>query len=225
VPFDIRERIQADLLVILAHPDDEGVVAPLLAREAAERKKRVAVVYLTDGRNGTNRAGDLRGRPFGIVRLAEVHWTLDRLGVSIFHCLELPDGQGRGDPAQVLRAWGRERTTGSLVRLIRLLRPREILTWFPGPAASHMDHMAAGAAAMLAAKAASDDGAFRAQSSNRGPLLLSGSWRRPRSWGTPRTRTLKLVKGGLFRPGCDRFGWMNTAISCAVSTPTWRARR
>ncbi len=161
--WDVRERVRCDLLVILAHPDDEGVVAPLVAREALESAKRVGVVYLTDGRNGTNRAGSLAGRSFGIVRLTEASWTLRRLGVSVVRSLDLADGLGRGDPAVVLGGWGREATVAELARLVRLLRPREIITWFPGPAASNPDHAAAGAAALLAAVSAADPSAWPEQ--------------------------------------------------------------
>ncbi len=161
--WDVRERVRCDLLVIVAHPDDEGVVAPLIAREALESAKRVGMVYLTDGRNGTNRAGSLAGRSFGIVRLTEASWTLRRLGVSVVRSLDLADGLGRGDPAVVLGGWSRESTVSELARIVRLLRPREIITWFPGPASSNPDHAAAGGAALLAAAAAADPSAWPEQ--------------------------------------------------------------
>lgn len=149
--WDDRERFRTDLLVVLAHPDDEGVVAPLIAREALERHRRVAVVYLTDGRNGTNRAGTLAGAALAEVRLAEVSWTLERLGVFFHRSLGQPDGIGGGEPSAILEAWERAGAVVRLVRLVRLLRPAEMITWVPGPASSNGDHAAAGGAALVAA--------------------------------------------------------------------------
>jgi len=41
------ERFKADILVVVAHPDDEGAVTPYLARAIYDLHKRVAVVYGT----------------------------------------------------------------------------------------------------------------------------------------------------------------------------------
>jgi len=162
------DRIKADTVVILAHPDDEGVIAPLLARYALEEKQRIVALYLTSGESGTNRTGNVRGPAFAAMRLTELHWTLDRLGVAMFHTLGRSDG-GRGDdPATILAGWDTERTVGVLTRHIRLMRPDRILTWYPGPASSHPDHMAAGGAALLACRAAASPDAYPEQMSGEG---------------------------------------------------------
>ena len=43
------ERFKVDILVVVAHPDDEGGVTPYLARAIYDEHKRVAVVYTTRG--------------------------------------------------------------------------------------------------------------------------------------------------------------------------------
>src|SRR5258707_14407477 len=46
------ERFKADILLVVAHPDDEGGVTPYLARAIYDEHKRVAVVYTTRGGSG-----------------------------------------------------------------------------------------------------------------------------------------------------------------------------
>jgi len=41
------ERYKADILVVVAHPDDEGFFTPFLARAIYDLHKRVAVVFGT----------------------------------------------------------------------------------------------------------------------------------------------------------------------------------
>jgi LmbE family N-acetylglucosaminyl deacetylase len=162
-------RTEADLLVILAHPDDEGALAPLLAREALGAKRVVVNVYITTGANGADRSRGLSGPAFGLARMTELHWALDALGVAMFHSLGREDGvEANGEPAAVLEAWGLEETVGELARFIRLLRPREMITWVPGPPASHAEHAAAGAAALLAWRAAASADRFPDQISGEG---------------------------------------------------------
>src|SRR2546429_5381402 len=51
VPFP-DERFKTDILVVVAHPDDEGAVTPYLARAIYDEHKRVAVVFGTRGGSG-----------------------------------------------------------------------------------------------------------------------------------------------------------------------------
>ena len=48
------DRFKADILVVVAHPDDEGAVTPFLARAIYDLHKRVAVAYGTHGGSGAN---------------------------------------------------------------------------------------------------------------------------------------------------------------------------
>src|SRR5450432_2807830 len=49
-------RYKADILLVVAHPDDEGAATAYLAR-AIDEGKRVAVVYGTHGSSGGNEMG------------------------------------------------------------------------------------------------------------------------------------------------------------------------
>ena len=46
------DRYKADLLVVVAHPDDETEIGAYLARAVFDEKKRVAVVFGTRGNTG-----------------------------------------------------------------------------------------------------------------------------------------------------------------------------
>ena len=46
------ERYKVDILLVVAHPDDEGAATPYLARAIDDEHKRVAVVFGTRGSSG-----------------------------------------------------------------------------------------------------------------------------------------------------------------------------
>ena len=46
------ERYKADILLVVAHPDDEGAVTPYLTRAIYDEHKRVAVVLAMRGGSG-----------------------------------------------------------------------------------------------------------------------------------------------------------------------------
>src|SRR5258705_11081446 len=46
------ERFKADILLVVAHPDEEGGATPYLARAIYDEHKRVAVVFATRGGSG-----------------------------------------------------------------------------------------------------------------------------------------------------------------------------
>src|SRR5205823_6592962 len=51
------ERFKADILVVVAHPDDETMVSAYLAKAIYDEHKRVAVIYGTRGDGGGNAMG------------------------------------------------------------------------------------------------------------------------------------------------------------------------
>ena len=55
-PFPPDDRFKADVLLVVAHPDDDTLASPFLVR-ALEQKRRVAVVYGTRGDSGGNAVG------------------------------------------------------------------------------------------------------------------------------------------------------------------------
>src|SRR6516225_9819477 len=48
------DRFKMDILVVVAHPDDEASFTPYLARAIYDQHKRVAVVYTKRGRRAGN---------------------------------------------------------------------------------------------------------------------------------------------------------------------------
>src|SRR5579872_5499126 len=61
---------KVDILLVVAHPDDEGAATPYLAR-AIDDGKRVAVVYGTRGSSGENQAGAELAAALGDIREIE----------------------------------------------------------------------------------------------------------------------------------------------------------
>src|SRR5215469_10601985 len=61
------DRFKADILVIVAHPDDETVIAGYLARAIFDQRKRVALLYGTRGDAGGNVAGYEQAASLGAV--------------------------------------------------------------------------------------------------------------------------------------------------------------
>src|SRR5271163_2681235 len=64
------DRYKTDILLVVAHPDDEGAATPYLAR-ALDEGKRVAVIYTTHGGNGGNEAGSEQAAALGEIREIE----------------------------------------------------------------------------------------------------------------------------------------------------------
>ena len=75
------ERFKADILVVVAHPDDEAAVTPYVAR-ALDEHKRIAVVFGTRGGSGSNEAGAEQAAALASVREIEARNALTTLGIS-----------------------------------------------------------------------------------------------------------------------------------------------
>ena len=58
-------RYKAEVLLVLAHPDDDVVIGGYLARIALDEHKRVAVIYCTRGDGGGNSVGNEAGSALG----------------------------------------------------------------------------------------------------------------------------------------------------------------
>ena len=65
------ERYKADILVVVAHPDDEASATAYLAR-ALDEHKRIAVVFGTRGSSGSNEAGAEQGAALSTTRLKHI---------------------------------------------------------------------------------------------------------------------------------------------------------
>jgi len=162
------ERYKADILVVVAHPDDEAAVTPYLAR-ALDDHRRAAVVFGTRGSSGANEAGAEQAGALGAVREIEARNSLTALGITNVWFLSGRDTASQ-NVLQSLAHWDHGETLEQMVRLIRLTRPEVILTFFPGTfiGEDHGDHQASGVLATEAFDLAGDPAVFPEQVS--GPM-------------------------------------------------------
>jgi len=127
---------QREVLVIVAHPDDELFIAPAIAAEARSGS-RVTIIYATDGDAGPGVSTFEPGEALGTARRLEAQCATDALGAGIVH-LQLGDGTltaapRRDDsPAVRLRTMLREE--------IAQRRPDVIIAWGPDGGYGHGDH-------------------------------------------------------------------------------------
>ena len=157
------ERYKVDILLVVAHPDDEGAATPYLAR-AIDEGKRVAVVYGTRGSSGANEAGPEQATALGEIREIEARRANAVLGIDKVWFLGGKDTASQ-DVLQSLANWDHGVALENLVRLVRLTRPEVILTFLPGTfiGEDHGDHQAAGVLATEAFDLAGDPAVFPEQ--------------------------------------------------------------
>ncbi len=158
------ERYKADLLLIVAHPDDDVVIGGYLARASLDQHKRIAVIYCTPGDGGGNAVGNEAGAALGQMRIIEARRALASLGIENVWFLGGHDTPGQ-DPLRSLDRWGHGHMLEEMVRLVRLTRPEVILTWLPDYVVgeNHGDHQAAGVLATEAFDLAGDRTQFAEQ--------------------------------------------------------------
>jgi LmbE family N-acetylglucosaminyl deacetylase len=157
------ERYKADILLVVAHPDDEGAATPYLAR-ALDEHRRIAVVFGTRGSSGANEAGAEQAAALGDIREIEARNALASLGITNVWFLGGKDTASQ-NVLQSLANWGHGPSLEQLVRLVRLTRPEVILTFLPGTfiGEDHGDHQASGVLATEAFDLAGDPTAFPEQ--------------------------------------------------------------
>ena len=157
------ERFKVDLLLVVAHPDDDVLAGTYLAK-LVDEGKRVAVVFMRSGESGGNAAGVERAASLGLIRQIEDARDLATLGITTVWFLAGRDTAGQ-DPRRSLAVWGHGRALADAVRVVRLTRPDVILTWLPLQVTgeNHGDHQAAAVVATEAFDASSDAAAFPEQ--------------------------------------------------------------
>lgn len=157
-------RFKVDLLVVVAHPDDESEIGAFLAKETFDEHKRIAVVFGTRGNSGGNAMGQEQAAALGAIREIEGRRALAYLGIFDVWFLDGPDTPGQ-DVLRSLETWDHGRALDRLVRLVRLTRPNVIATWLPAYSAgeNHGDHQAAGVIATEAFDIAGDPVQFPEQ--------------------------------------------------------------
>jgi LmbE family N-acetylglucosaminyl deacetylase len=164
------ERFKADILVVVAHPDDEGAVTPYLARAIYDLHKRVAVVYGTHGNSGANNYGRERAAGLADIREIEARESCARMGISNVWFLEGKDTASQ-NVLNSLANWGHGGNLEKLVELVRLTRPEVIITSLPGVfiGENHGDHQAAGVLATEAFDLAGSPVVFPSQLAGASP--------------------------------------------------------
>lgn len=139
---------RSTLVAIFAHPDDETLVAPVLARYAREGH-RVFLVIATDGRLGA--AGHAKiptGDSLATVRANETRCSAHALGIEPPILLRFPDA-GLAD----FTGWPGQRLDTLSTRidsLLHALRPAAVVTWGPEGGYGHADHRLTGNAVTAA---------------------------------------------------------------------------
>lgn len=163
-PVPPDARCDVDVLLVVAHPDDETAIGAQLAQLVVDGQRSLAVVYCTRGSGGGNNAGVEQGASMGALREIEARRALATLGISLVWFIDGRDTPGQ-DVFASLDAWGHGESLEQLVRLIRLTRPEVILTWLPAvvPGENHGDHQAAGVITTEAFDLAGDPTAFPVQ--------------------------------------------------------------
>jgi LmbE family N-acetylglucosaminyl deacetylase len=157
-------RYKADILLVVAHPDDDTLASTYLARAIFDQHKRVAVVYCTHGESGPNYEAREHARALGLVREIEGRRALAFLGITNVWFLD-----GRDTSSQnvliSLASWPSPSVLENLVRIFRLTRPEVVMTWLPSSVAgeNHGDHQASGVLATEAFDMSGDPAAFPSQ--------------------------------------------------------------
>jgi LmbE family N-acetylglucosaminyl deacetylase len=124
------------LVAVIAHPDDEGAAAPILARYAREGAQ-VHLIIATDGAAGGQQTSIPRGPELARVRAEEARCATDALGIRPPILLAFPDGQLGNyaeDPVRLFRL------TQRLHEELQRLRPDALITWGPDGGTGHPDH-------------------------------------------------------------------------------------
>jgi LmbE family N-acetylglucosaminyl deacetylase len=162
---DLADSYKADLLLIVAHEDDDTAFSNYLARAVFDEHRRVAVVFITKGDAGDSAVTALRGDALGALREVEARQAMAFFGISEVWFLHAPNTSNVQDVLHALEYWDHGAVLEQLVRLIRLSRPEVVLSMFPGVAAgeNHPDHQAAGVLATEAFDLAGDATAFPEQ--------------------------------------------------------------
>jgi LmbE family N-acetylglucosaminyl deacetylase len=158
------ERYKADILLVVAHPDDEGAATPYLARAIYDEHKRVAVVFTTRGGSGGNDYSREHGPALADIREQEGRQACATLGITNVWFLDGKDTASQ-NVLNSLANWGHGANLEALVRIVRLTRPEVILSWLPSifVGENHGDHQASGVLATEAFDLAGDPVAFPAQ--------------------------------------------------------------
>ena len=110
-------RFKADVLVVVAHEDDEVMIAGYLSKLAQDEHKRIAVVYVTNGDGGGNAVGNEAGAALGQERQMEARRALESIGIENVWFLNQHDTPNQ-NVLFSLGHWDHGHVLGALVRLV-----------------------------------------------------------------------------------------------------------
>ena len=157
-------RYKADILVIVAHPDDESDIGGYLARAIFDQHKRVAIIFGNCGETGGNTVGYEQADSLCAVRKIEARRALSSFGIWNAWFLGGRDTPDQ-NPLHALENWDHAAVLEQAVRYVRLTQPEVIITWLPDYAdgENHGDHQASAIIATEAFDMAGDPTVFPEQ--------------------------------------------------------------
>jgi LmbE family N-acetylglucosaminyl deacetylase len=127
------------LVAVFAHPDDETIAGPLLARYGRDPGTKVYLVLLTNGEKGVTPFAKIpAGEALAAVRAKEAECACRALGIEPPIRVGLPDG-GLASMQVLAQAAGKLRDA------VDPLKPDAIVTWGPDGGYGHPDHRLASA--------------------------------------------------------------------------------
>lgn len=132
---------RADVLTVIAHPDDEIFVGGTLCL-LAERGFSTAIVSVTAGQGA---GGDMAPAQLAALRTGELQCSAQALGVGQVTIL------GHADVADPMPVWDDERLVSQLTAIMVACEPQLILTHGPRGGYGHPAHQRTHAAVMAAA--------------------------------------------------------------------------
>ena len=216
-------RFKVDLLLIVAHPDDESAISGFLARTVLDSHKRVAVIYGTRGDGGGNAVGPEQAAALGAIREIEARKATAALGIDLVWFLDGKDTPSQ-DVLQSLETWQHGASLERTVRLVRLTRPEVIISWLPQfvIGENHGDHQAAGVLATEAFDLGGNPTAFPSQvTAARNP---TGDANLTEGLGPWQPKKLYFFSdrsdGALFREAGPRY--RATDVSAATQAPYYQ---
>lgn len=129
---------QKAILVILAHPDDESAIGPVIVKLTKENK--IILLTATDGRYGIREhAGNIKGDTLAAVRQKELECSCEKLGIDSLIHLKYHDAMGIltgiGEYFEQTRMMKEEIKT-----IIEKINPDLIITFGPDGDTGHSDH-------------------------------------------------------------------------------------
>jgi LmbE family N-acetylglucosaminyl deacetylase len=149
------------VLYVGAHPDDENTA--VLAYLSKGRKYRTAYLSVTRGEGGQNLIGPEQGAEIGILRTQELMAARRIDGAEQFFTRAVDFGYSK-TAEETFEFWGREKTLGDIVWVIRKFRPDVIMSRFSVQSAGgHGHHVATALLIKEAFTAAADPGKFPEQ--------------------------------------------------------------